>query len=111
VSSTNTNLLPDTLEDIVVWALEHASCVRYGYLRHLQSNNEKGFHTVPMLTMGIRGCVLEWLVRIRKLGVVTSDWASPIAERNGYYPVVSVAGIHVCSVTPTEHKEIFGDSW
>jgi hypothetical protein len=99
--------LPETLEDIVVWALEHAQVKRY--LHHVQMTN---FACRAGLTA--RELVLEWLVRIWPLGVVTSDYAwSGIHTYNGepsdYYRV-SVAGIAIGAVTQREYNEIRGET-
>jgi hypothetical protein len=91
--------LPETLEEIVVWKLENAQRVER-YLYYLQMTSAE-FQTA-------RELVLEWLVRIARLGVVTSDQTFT-GDLNDYYRV-SVAGVLVCTVTHLERNEILGET-
>jgi hypothetical protein len=110
VNSTNTNLFPETLEDIVVWTLEHGQVERY--LHHLH-HNHKQLGRFPLLKTRLR--VLDWIVRIRKLdGIVQFEWqrtgsiVSSSREFDSGYYLVRVASIQICTITPTEHNEIRG---
>jgi hypothetical protein len=90
--------LPETLEEIVVWKLEHVHVERYLY--HVQLNNLCSVSSTRIL-------VLEWLARIHALGIVTSVQAY-IDVKLRQYHIVSVAGIQICITTWQERKEIFG---
>jgi hypothetical protein len=94
--------LPETLEDIVVWKLEHADQVD-SYLHHVQMTN---FPWCSGLTA--RELVTEWLVRIWPLGIVTS--AQTYSGELSNYHCVSVAGILVCTVDQRDLQEIRGET-
>jgi hypothetical protein len=92
--------LPETLEEIVVWKLEHGQVERY--LLYVQKTQPGSW---PELYMDAHALVVDWLVRIGPLNVVTSN-RTVVGETD--YHMVSVAGIRICTVTRTEHNEIFG---
>jgi hypothetical protein len=94
--------LPETLEDITVWKLEHAQVKRY--LHYVQNKHPGSW---PEQYMDAHALVVNWLVRIRPLGVVTSVKVL-VGEHN--YPVVSVAGIQICTVTHLEYATIVGET-
>jgi hypothetical protein len=99
--------LPETREEITVWALEHGQVKRY---LHYVQNKHPMHHRYPHLAL--REQVLEWLERIRPMaGIVQFAWQRtnlPDSTRDfesGYYRV-SVASIVICTITPQEHAKI-----
>jgi hypothetical protein len=103
--------LPETLEEIVVWRLEHASEHNKSFLYWLQLQDR-----LRGSGKATRDRVVKWLVRIRPLGVVTSVYIDNLAVTSVYpsvlhkYYRVSVAGIVICAVGQQEHDEIFGET-
>jgi hypothetical protein len=95
--------LPETLEEIVLWKLEHAHVESYLY--HLQSNN---WHWCSASSTRI--LVIEWLVRIHAMGIVTSVQTYRDGELARQFHTVSVAGIQICIMTWQERDEIFGET-
>jgi hypothetical protein len=94
--------LPETLEDITVWKLEHAQVKRY--LLHVQNKHPA---SCPENYLDLHALVVNWLVRIWPLGVVTSV---QVLVGEHYYLVVSVAGIRICTVTHLEHAKLVGET-
>jgi hypothetical protein len=103
--------LPETLEDIVVWKLEHASEHNKSFLYWLQLQDR-----LRGSGKATRDRVHKWLVRIWPLGVVTSVYIGNSAVTSDYpsvlhkYYRVSVAGIVICAVAQQEHDEIRGET-
>jgi hypothetical protein len=93
--------LPETLEDIVVWKLEHVDQVR-SYLYHAQMRNS------PWSSgKATREHVHNWLARIAPMpGIVRCSRSASMHGK--VFAKVRVAGILVCTITRTQHNEIFG---
>jgi hypothetical protein len=91
--------LPETQEEITVWRLGQVD-TRGWYLHYVYN------HTVHSHSIA-RAQVINWLVRIRKLGSIVRCTRSP--GRKGNW-LVRVAGIRVCTVAQREHNEIFGET-
>jgi hypothetical protein len=94
--------LPETLEEITVWRLGQVDQAS-SYLYHAQLRNS------PRCSgKATREIVHNWLARIAPMpGIVqcsrSASWRAASAFAN-----VRVAGILVCTITQTQHNEIFG---
>jgi hypothetical protein len=90
---------PETLEEITVWRLEQVD--PRGWYLHYVFNHTVYSHSIA------RAQVLNWLVRIRKLGSIVQ--CTQLPGRKGNW-LVRVAGVRVCTVTRTQHNEIRGET-
>jgi hypothetical protein len=96
---------PETLEEIVVWAMEYSHGNTRSYFTQLYYSHRL------MLMPIVKQQVNAWLKRIAPLGGAVTIDCMPNRSINPWhvYYRVSVAGIFVCVLDQTEHNEILGD--
>jgi hypothetical protein len=93
---------PETLEDILVWAMENATedtntGSYYARLCHI--------NRCEMTSNQVYRQVRAWFVRtLRFQGTVTSKYR----PASGYFQI-RVAGIGVCTISSTQYHAIFGE--
>jgi hypothetical protein len=95
---------PETLEEITVWAMEHAGDVSISYFTQLYYSHRLMQHVVKQQ-------IHAWIKRIAQLeGAVTNE-RIPNRSINPWdvYYRVRVAGIEICKLDRDEKNEIFGD--
>jgi hypothetical protein len=88
----NPHEFPETVEEIVVWKLEHDSYQYSQYMHYVQDHTVYGRSLTRIL-------VIEWLHRVAKLKTVVTSVQTYVSE--AYY-LVSVAGILVCVLSEVE---------